>query len=165
MMFPSYQDNKFVYRQVNIGTAYMFTSYIYYSQYWKHFYISPYILFETGRFKTSETHVRRDNRYLSMSLPFGLNFRQHKIGVELDYHPIVQHEAEKEEPMSKVSLKYTFTTQNKALRISVFNDIFNQKQIKLTMYAGGFNVYGESSTDSVRSDTMYRETNVWDVIL
>ncbi len=112
MMLPSYQDNKFVYRQVNIGTAYMFT---------------PYILFETGRFKTSETHVRRDNRYLSMSLPFGLNFRQHKIGMELDYHPIAQYEAEKEEPMSKVSLKYTFTTLNKALRISVFaNDVFNQ---------------------------------------
>ena len=151
ILIPSYKDNKFIYQYTNVGTSHMFTASVYYSQYWKYFYLSPYISFETGKFKIKENNAKRDNRYLDISLPMGFTYRKHRLNMTFSYTPISQFEVTKEEPKSNLSIRYTYSAFNNALRISLFaKDIFKQNQIQSTMYADGFNEYRDSHTDSRR---------------
>ena len=151
VFLPSYQDNKFIYQETNMGTVNMFTSNVYYSRYWKHFYISPYVYFKIGKFKEAGNNVKRINKYLSGSLPVGFNFNNHKLNITLDYIPIAQFENKKEESKSNLSIRYTYSAFNGALRISLFaKDIFKQNQIQSTMYADGFNEYRDSHADTRR---------------
>ena len=151
ILLPSYQDNKFIYQDTNHGTSRMFTASAYYSQYWKHFYISPYISFETGKYKITEMNAKRNNQYLGISLPMGFTYRKHKVNITLDYSPIAEFENRKEEPRSNLSFRYTYSAFNNALRITLFaKDIFKQNQFQSTMYANGFHEYRDSRTDTRR---------------
>ena len=151
ILLPSYQDNKFIYQYTNVGTSHMFTASVYYSQYWKYFYLSPYVSFETGNFKIKENNAKRDNRYLALSLPMGFTYRKHKLNMTFSYTPISQFENTKDEPTSSLSFKYTYSAFNGALRITLFtNDVFKQNQLQSTIYADGFNEYRDSHTDSRR---------------
>lgn len=115
------------------------------------FYLSPNISLETGNFKTSENNSQYNNKYLAVSLPFGFNYRKHRVNITFSYFPISQFENTKEEPRSNLSFRYTFSTLNNAFRISLFaNDIFKQNQMQSRIYANGFNEYRKNNTDTRR---------------
>ena len=151
LLLPAYQNNKFLYKYTSLGVSHMFTASVYYSQYWKFFYLSPNISLETGNFKTSENNSQYNNKYLAVSLPFGFNYRKHRVNITFSYFPISQFENTKEEPRSNLSFRYTFSTLNNAFRISLFaNDIFKQNQMQSRIYANGFNEYRKNNTDTRR---------------
>lgn len=151
ILLPSYQNNKFLYQYTNLGISHTFTASVYYSQYWKFFYLSPNISLETGKFKISENNSQYNNKYLFVSLPFGINYHKHKANITFSYFPITQFENTKEESRSNLSFRYTFSTLDNAFRISLFaNDIFKQNQMTSRIYANGFNEYRKSITDSRR---------------
>ena len=151
ILLPAYQNNKFLYKYTSLGISHMFTASVYYSQYWKFFYLSPNISLETGNFKISENNSQYNNKYLAVSLPFGFNYRKPRVNITFSYLPISQFENTKEEPRSNLSFRYTFSTLNDAFRISLFaNDIFKQNQMQSRIYANGFNEYRKNNTDTRR---------------
>ncbi len=146
---PSYKDNQFIYKYVNLGTGNRFVSHFYFSHYWKHFYLSPSGYFEIGRYNVANTNRSLVNRYLSFSVPLGFNWGKHQVSLSFRYTPTSQFQNTKEETSSYLSFAYAVSLWKKALRIQVFaNDIFKQNQVRSTLFAEGFKEHKENLTDT-----------------
>lgn len=135
----SYEDGKFVSQMVNLGELKSLLVYIYYSHYWDHFYISPSFDFETGTYTPTDLGEKRDKETYSINLSMGVNYGPHKASLSGYYVPTYRYEQGWEEPNSSVSLRYSYTTQDRVWQFSAYaDDIFDRANAHTHFYGQGF---------------------------